>query len=150
MIAPSDLTQRPPRALRCQLGGYVMLPRLLDKCRAVIAGTNGVFKYGAGSIDRHFFNFTGIDPENLKAEVAAGKSDSEVLEWIEANAPKKHTPWEIGQWSEYQLRRGPDSDAETLAIFAEMVGKCSKTREDIRTWADFLDLDDYCTFGGKP
>ena len=46
--------------------------------------------------------------------------------------------------------RGPDSDAETLALFAEIVGKFTKTREDLKAWADVLDLDDYVTFGGKP
>ncbi len=35
-------------------------------------------------------------------------------------------------------------------IFAEMVGKFTKAREDIATWFDLLDLDDHCTFGGKP
>ena len=29
------------------------------------------------------------------------------------------------------------------------MGKISKTREDIKTWADLLDLDDHVTFGGK-
>jgi len=42
------------------------------------------------------------------------------------------------------------SDAETLSFFAELLGKFSETREDIKTWADLLDLDDYATFGGKP
>jgi len=40
-------------------------------------------------------------------------------------------------------RRGNDLE------FAEMVAKLSKTREDIYTWFDFLDLDDYCSFGGR-
>ena len=46
-------------------------------------------------------------------------------------------------------RRGPDSDAETLAFFAEYVGKFTKIREDIKTWADVLELDDFVSFGGK-
>ena len=37
MNAP-DLTQRPPRSPRVRLGGYTILPRLLDKARATIAG----------------------------------------------------------------------------------------------------------------
>ena len=45
--------------------------------------------------------------------------------------------------------RGPDSDAETRAYFGEMLAKLSHTREDIKTWADLLDLDDYVSFGGK-
>ena len=36
-----DLTQRPPRSPRVRLGGYVLLPRLLDKGRAALAGTLG-------------------------------------------------------------------------------------------------------------
>jgi hypothetical protein len=36
--------------------------------------------------------------------------------------------------------------AETLQMFAEMVGALSKTREDIKGW---LDLHDYVSFGGK-
>ena len=39
-----DLTQRPPAAHRVRLGGYVILPRMLDKGRATIAGKNGEFK----------------------------------------------------------------------------------------------------------
>jgi hypothetical protein len=30
-----------------------------------------------------------------------------------------------------------------------MLAKLSQTREDIKTWADLLDLDDYVSFGGK-
>ena len=45
--------------------------------------------------------------------------------------------------------RGPDGDVETLEFFAEKVGEFSKTREDVITWFDFLDLDDHVTFGGK-
>jgi len=33
-----DLTQRPPRSPRVRLGGYVILPRMLDKGRATING----------------------------------------------------------------------------------------------------------------
>ncbi|MFN0068780.1 MAG: DUF5069 domain-containing protein [Limisphaerales bacterium] len=144
----TDLTQRPPRSPRCRLGGYALLPRLLDKGRATLAGRNGEYHY-ACPLDQHFIRFTGIDPEALKAQLAAGKGDGEVLAWIQEQAPLKRTPWEIQQWSDYHDRRGPDSDAETLQYFAEAVAKLSTTREDIKTWADLLDLDDHVTFGGR-
>jgi hypothetical protein len=144
-----DLTQRPPRSHRIRLGGYVMLPRILDKGRALNAGKIGEYRYGAKSMDRHFFNFTGIDPDALLTELATGKGDGEILAWIEANAKHARSPWEITAWSEHHLHRGPDSDAETLADFAEAVAKFTTTREDIKTWFDLLDLDDHCTFGGK-
>ena len=145
-----DLTQRPPRSPRVRLGGYVLLPRILDKGRAALAGKLGEYRFGGKGMDRHFFNFTGIEFEALKAEIAKDGGDGELLAWINTNAKHSRQPWEIAAWSDYHMRRTPDSDAETLADFAEMVGKFTKTREDIATWFDLLDLDDHCTFGGKP
>jgi hypothetical protein len=124
------------------------LPRLLDKGRATLAGTNGEYHYNC-PLDQHFFRFTGIDPRKLLAELKKGKGDGEILQWIQAHARPQRSPWEIQQWSDYHDRRGPDSDAETLAYFAESVARLSKTREDVKTWADLLDLDDYVSFGGK-
>ena len=84
-----NLTQRPPRSPRVRLGGYVMLARILDKGRAEIAGTAGEYKYN-NPMDHHWFRFTGITAEALKAELATGKGDGEMLAWIEENAPHKH------------------------------------------------------------
>ena len=147
-VSAPDLTKRPPRSPRSRLGGYAILPRMLDKGRAEVAGTIGEFHYNC-PLDQHIINFLGFDPEALREQLAAGKGDGEILEWINANAKHKRTPWEIEQWSDYKQRRAPDSDAETLAMFAEMLGKLSTTREDVKTWADMLDLDDHVTFGGK-
>ena len=148
IFAP-DLTQRPPRSPRCRLGGYVILPRLLDKGRATIIGKNGDFKYSA-PFDQHIINFLGFDPAALLEQLAAGKGDGEILAWISAHAQDQPTPWEIEQWSEYMIRRTPDSDPDTLRFFLRRVRSFSKTREDIKTWMDLLDLDDLVTFGGKP
>ncbi|MGI8432049.1 MAG: DUF5069 domain-containing protein [Chthoniobacterales bacterium] len=148
-ITAPDLTKRPPRSPRCRLGGYVILPRMLDKGRATIAGKNGEFNYNA-PFDQHIISFLGIEVEALKTQLAAGLGDGEVLAWLNENAAPKRTPWEIAQWSEHMLRRGPDSDEETLIFFSRRVGSFSKTREDIHTWMDLLDLDDFVAFGGKP
>ncbi len=146
--AAPNLTQRPPRSPRVRLGGYVLLARILDKGRAELAGTAGEYKYN-NPIDRHWFRFTGITPEALKAELALGKGDGEILTWVQANAPHRREAWEIQHWSAFHNERGPDGDVETLEFFAERVGGCSKIREDVRTWFDYLDLDDHVTFGGN-
>ena len=147
-IDAPDLTQRPPRSVRCRLGGYAGLPRMLDKGRATIIGKNGEYHFDC-PLDQRILNFLGIEATALKAELATGKGDGEILEWINANAKNKRSEWEIDQWSSYIERRGPTSDAETLSFFADMIGKITKTREDIHAWADVLDLDDYASFGGK-
>ena len=79
-----DLSQRPPRSPRVRLGGYVILARILDKGRAELAGAAGEYKYN-NPIDRHWFRFTGITPEMLKAELASGKGDGEILAWVREN-----------------------------------------------------------------
>ena len=142
-----DLTQRPPRSPRARLGGYVILPRMLDKGRATLVGKNGEYHY-ACPLDQRFLSFAGIDPEQLKAQLALDKGDGEILEWIAENSTTKRSEWEIAQWSAWVEQRTP-GDVETKQYFAGMVAEFSKTREDILTWADLLDVDDYVTFGGK-
>ncbi len=83
-----DLTQRAPRSARVRLGGYALLPRMLDKGRATIAGKNGELHYNC-PLDERILNFLGIDPEALKKELETGKGDGEILEWITANAKNK-------------------------------------------------------------
>jgi hypothetical protein len=132
-----------------RLGGYVILARILDKGRAELAGTAGEYKYN-NPMDRYWFRFTGVTPEAIKEQLAAGKGDGEILAWLEEHAPHQRAPWEIAAWSAYQNERGPDGDVETLEFFASRVGAISKAREDVTTWFDYLDLDDHVTFGGKP
>lgn len=146
-IKATDLTQRPPRSPRVRLGGYVILPRILDKGRASLTGKIGEYKY-ACPLDQRFLSFAGINPEALKKQLAAGKSDSAILQWILKNAKTQHTEPEILAWSLYQENRTP-SDTESREYFQELHHKVASHREDILTWFDLLDLDDYVSFGGE-
>jgi Domain of unknown function (DUF5069) len=142
-----DLTKRPPRSPRVRLGGFAILPRMLDKGRAVIAGTNGEFKY-ACPLDQRFLEFVRIDANALKQQIAAGKGDGELLAWILKNAKTKRTDAEILAWSAYQEQRAP-ADLESRNFFSGIQEKIASQREDISTWFDLLDLDDYASFGGQ-
>lgn len=143
----TDLTQRPPRSARVRLGGYAILPRMLDKGRATIAGQNGEFKY-ACPLDQEFLAFAGIDPEKLLAQLAAGRSDSEILAWINASAVHQRSPFEIEAWSAFQERRTPGS-LEKREYFSGVHRQTGQSRDDIVTWFDLLDVDDYVSYGGK-
>lgn len=147
-INAPDLTQRPPRSPRVRLGGYVIFARMLDKGRATLAGKAGEYKYDSG-MDQHWLRFAGIEAAALKEKLAAGHGDGEILAWVQESSGHRRQPWEIQQWSTYFDERGPDSDADTLGFFAEMLGQKTKTREDVKTWFDLLDLDDHVSFGGK-
>jgi hypothetical protein len=140
-----DLTQFPPRSPRVRLGGYVILPRMLDKGRATLTGKNGEYHY-ACPLDQRFLDFAGIDAEALKKELA--KSDTEVLAWITANAKNKKTMPEIIAWSNWQENLAPNNP-DGREFFNGIHKAVAPNRTDITNWFDVLDADDYVTFGGK-
>ncbi len=146
-IHAPDLTQHPPRSPRVRLGGYATLPRCLDKGRATLTGKNGEYHF-ACPLDQRLLEFAGVKADALKRQLALGKSDSEILAWIEANSTTTPQPWQIAQWSAFAEQRGA-TDVETREFFTGLLAKFSKTREDISGWFDLLDLDDYVSFGGK-
>jgi hypothetical protein len=146
-ITAPDLTVRPPRSLRCRLGGYTILPRMLDKCRAVIAGTAGEYHFNC-PLDQQFIAFVGIDAVAFKAELSLGRTDTEMLNWVQKNAAHPRADWEIEAWSNYQQRRQPLSDPDTLSFFSGLLATISTSRTDVHAWADLLDLDDHVSFGG--
>jgi hypothetical protein len=146
-IQAPDLTKQAPRSPRVRLGGYALLPRMLDKGRATINGKNGEYHYNC-PLDQRFVTFTGIDPEAMKKELETGKGDGEILDWIQANAKHKRTEPEIVAWSSWQEGRAPDN-TEGREYFNAIHKQVGPNREDIATWADLLDVDDYVSFGGK-
>ena len=140
-----DLTQRPPRSPRVKLGGYVILPRILDVGRAHLAGKAGEYTFGC-PLDQQFLSFTGLRADDLLAELKAGKSDVEVLRWVRERSGR--TEPEILAWSAYQVQRAP-SDAEGREFYNESAKKLAPERDDLVTWFDLLDVDDYVSFGGR-
>lgn len=140
-----NLTLHPPRSVRVRLGGFAHLPRLLDKARAVIGGKHGDYKYHC-PLDKHFFAFTGIDPDVMLAEIKQGGSDTEMLAWVRANI--KRLPFEIRAWSSWLEQHGPGG-AGGHEWIAETVKAHAGDRDDIRSFADLLDLDDFLSYGGK-
>ena len=140
----TDLTQHPPRSPRLKLGGYVILPRMLDKGRAELAGKAGEYHF-ACPLDQRFLAFSGLASEDILNLLKQGKSDTEVLAWIQENT--KRDEWEIFHWSNFVLQRAP-GDNESREHFNESLQKLAPNREDIVTWFDFLDVDDFVSFGG--
>jgi hypothetical protein len=146
--AAPDLTRHPPRSPRTRLGGFVHLPRLIDKARATVSGKNGDFHYDC-PMDQRFFAFTGVKASEFMRQVKAGKGDGELLSWVMTHLRPSRTEAEIVAWSFWYEQRVP-SAVEGRGFFNEVQKKNAPNRDDIGTWFDWLDLDDYVTFGGKP
>jgi len=145
-IHAPDLTRHPPRSPRVRLGGYVILPRILDKCRATLAKKNGEYSFNC-PLDQYFLKFAGIDPIGLKRQLAQGLGDGEILAWVLKKQKHRRSGQEIEAWSEFMNRRAPASidQRERMNTYQKTA---NADRDDITTWFDVLDLDDFASFGG--
>ena len=144
-LSAPDLTQYPPRSGRVRLGGYVHLPRLLDKARASLTGKAGEYHYNC-PLDQHFFKFTGISHEEFLAELKLGRSDSEMLAWVRGHTTR--LPSEVAAWSIWLSSHGAGGSGGH-EWFGEVIKAQAVDRDDIQSFFDLLDMDDYVSFGGK-
>jgi hypothetical protein len=76
-----DLSREFPRSPRTTLAGYVIAARVLDKCRATLAGTAGEYEFDC-PLDNQFLGFAGITADAFRNFVATGAPDAEVAAWI--------------------------------------------------------------------
>jgi uncharacterized protein DUF5069 len=134
-----DLRHQPPRSPREQLAGYAHLGRMLDKCRATLAGTKGDYIYPC-PMDQLLLDYAGIAPESFTQTVKSGFSDQEVAEWFR-NAAKPHSEAEVAEFNRMLLRHGPDSP-EKQTSFNKTRDAIDGSRTDITSWADLLDLEE--------
>src|SRR2546423_9046396 len=97
-VIGKDLTKEAPRSPRLRVGGYAILGRTLDKCRALVAGNIGEYHFDC-PLDNMLFGFKGVQGADFKAQIENGASDSEMVEWLDQSGEKK-TPEEIKRWGE--------------------------------------------------
>ncbi|HEY0369705.1 MAG TPA: DUF5069 domain-containing protein [Chthoniobacterales bacterium] len=134
-----------PRSPYERLGGYVHLPRLIDKARLHRQGLLNGYNYKTIGFDKHLLAFLKLDPDAFEEAVNRLDDDSAVLEWVQKNAAK-HSAEEIEQWNEAMITRHPDT-AVKRARFAHFLKEAGgEGRKDIRTYFDLIEFDE----GRKP
>ncbi len=134
-----DLRKDFPRSMRFKLAGYVHLARMIDKCRAVLAGTEGEYIYPC-PMDERLMEFVGITNEQFTAAVQSHSTDEGVVKWLEQTA-KPHRPVELEGWNQQLLARGPSS-AGSAAKFRKYLAAIDPSRTDISAWSDLQDLEE--------
>ncbi len=134
-----DLTRSFPRSPGETLGPYILLSRILDKCRAVLAGTQGEYNFNC-PLDCRFFNFVAIDTDKFKEAVASGKTDDEMLTWVQQQS-MPHTPEEIMTWA-YENRTARPDTPERKAYFEQMRMKNCPNNPYVETWFQLLDAEE--------
>jgi len=140
-LQAKDLTREYPRSPRDTLAGYVLAARMLDKCRAAIAGTIGEYHFDC-PLDRLFLEFAGINAESFKSFVATGANDEQVAAWISEHAvPCPRT--EIIKWNnrirETRLSDMPDQVQEFLEGY---IPKCLPKGRVVYRFLDVFDIEE--------
>ena len=134
-----DLRKDFPRSMRIKIEGYVHLARMIDKCRAVLAGTEGEYIYPCPMDDR-LMEFAGITADQLTAAVKANPADDAVAKWF-TEAAKAHPPAELDAWNRMMLSRGP-STLKKQEYFNQLRDAVDPSRTDLTAWADLQDLEE--------
>jgi len=134
-----DLKMSFPRSMRYEMEGYVHLARMIDKCRAVLAKTEGEYIYPCPMDDR-LMDFAGITANHFTAAVKANPSDVAVAKWFTQMA-KAHPPAELEAWNRMMLSRGPSSP-QSLMKFRKYRDAIDPSRTDLTAWSDLQDLEE--------
>lgn len=140
LLAP-DLTRSFPRSPRECLAGYVIAARTLDKCRAVLAGTNGDYHFDC-PLDRMFLDFAGLSADAFKEQVASGATDAEVAAWILENSKVKEAQ-EVIVWNNTMRYTRPCDMPPNLQEFLEgyITAHIPRNRP-VYVWFDVYDLEE--------
>jgi len=134
-----DLRTAFPRSMRDTLAGYAHLARMIDKCRAVLAGTEGEYIYPC-PMDERLMEFAGITSDQFTAAVKSNPTDHEVVVWFKQIA-KPHALAELEEWNQKLLQRGPSSP-ESADRFNKYRDAVDPSRTDITAWSDLQDLEE--------
>jgi hypothetical protein len=142
-IAGKDLTREAPRSPRIRVGGYAILGRTIDKCRALVAGDIGEYHFDC-PLDNTLFGFKGVKGDDFKAQIENGASDQEMVEWLNSNGEKKR-PEEIKRWCEKVEVDSLYNDPEKRDFFSEETKKLGLDPAKTTTF-EWLELDDKVSY----
>ena len=130
-----------PRSPYDRLGGYVHLPRLIDKAKLHRKGLLNGYNYKTVGFDKHLLAFLKLDPDDFEEMAHRLDDDAAILGWIENNAAK-HSAEEIEQWNQAMISRHPDSAVKKARFLHFLKEAGGDGREDIRTYFDLIEFDE--------
>lgn len=144
MIKAKDLTKEPPRSPRERVGPYILLPRMADKGRAELNGTQGEYHFNC-PLDQMLFSFKKVDAEEVREQLKMGLQDEQLAEWFDEHGEDKRAQ-DYKAWRDDLTAYRPYEDEEKRDWF---VGECKPHGLDPRTTTlfEYLEADDKASFG---
>jgi hypothetical protein len=138
-----DFTKEPPRSPKTRVGGYAILGRTIDKCRALLWGNIGEYHFDC-PLDNMLFGFKGIKGDDFKAFVETGASDDEIAKWVDRNGIRKSEE-EKRAWSEEVMKENPYYNPEKRDWYVEQLQPLGLDPKTTPLF-DWLETDDKVSY----
>jgi len=130
-----------PRSPYDKLGGYVHLPRLIDKARLHRKGLLDGYNYKTVGFDKHLFAFLKLNPDAFEETVNRLDDDGAILDWVAKNGAT-HSSEEIEHWNQTMISRRPDTAAKRARFVHFLKEAGGEGRKDIKTYFDLIEFDE--------
>jgi len=130
-----------PRSPYEKLGGYVHLPRLIDKAKLHRKGLLDGYNYKTVGFDKHLLAFLKLDGDVFEETANRFEDDEAILKWVRNNGAQ-HSPEEIEQWNHAMVSRHPDTAAKKARFLHFLKEAGGEGRKDIRTYFDLIEFDE--------
>jgi uncharacterized protein DUF5069 len=130
-----------PRSPYQRLGGYVHLPRLIDKARLHRRGLLDGYNYKTTGFDKHLLAFLKLNPDAFEEMVNRVEGDQAIFEWIRENGVT-HSQEAIEQWNQAMISRRPDTAVKKARFLHFLKEAGGEGRKDIGTYFDLIEFDE--------
>ena len=145
-VMGKDLRKEAPRSPRIRVGGYAILGRTIDKCRALVAGDIGEYHFNC-PLDNMLFGFKAVKGDDFKAQIEQGASDQEMIDWLNQNGEKR-TSEEIRRWALEVEASSLYNHPEKREFFSDEVKKLGLDPAKTTTF-EWLEIDDQASHAQK-
>ena len=130
-----------PRSPYEKLGGYVHLPRLIDKAKLHRKGLLDGYNYKTVGFDKHLLAFLRIKGDAFEEIANELDDDNAILDWVNKNGAS-HSAEEIEHWNQTMIARHPDTAAKKARFTHFLKEAGGAGRKDIKTYFDLIEFDE--------
>jgi len=130
-----------PRSPYEKLGGYVHLPRLIDKAKLHHKGLLNGYNYKTVGFDKHLLAFLKLNGDAFEEAANRLEDDKAIWQWVQENGVK-HSDEEVDHWNKEMTLRHPDTAAKKARFVHFLKEAGGNGRKDIRTYFDLIEFDE--------
>lgn len=139
-MEPLNLRAQPPRSCYVELDGLMLMPRTIDKLRAMLPGGDpGGYWINTRmkGISGYLLERLGISEGDLLDAVGRAQDETEIAAWL-----AQRTDPQMYESLNQTLRRIRPDHAEDPAYFREIYAETLREHPDLERIVDIIDADD--------